>query len=127
MRAITALALALLCAAPAAARDRKPQDLASRLAGRTAEAPRSCITLRPGLASETVDRAIIYRQSRDLWLVNRPDDGQCNNLDDRHAFISRTPSTQLCRGDIIQVIDPPLSLPLNTCALGDFVPWRRTK
>ncbi len=123
---LAAIALATI-AAPAVGRDRTPDTLEKRLAGRVAEAPRSCITLRPGLSSETVEGAIIYRQSRDLWLVNRPDDGRCANLTSNNAFVSRTPSTQLCRGDIIQIFQPAAQIPLNTCGLSDFVPYRKVK
>ena len=58
-----------------------------------------------------------------LW-VNRPPGG-CPTLAFGRAFRTRTPSSQLCRGDIVTVFDPVSGAEFAGCSLGDFVPYRR--
>ena len=56
--------------------------------------------------------------------VNRPSGG-CVNLRSGYALRTSTTSTQLCRGEIATVFDPVSGAEWGSCALGDFVPYRR--
>ena len=38
---------------------------------------------------------------------------------------TRTPSGQLCRGDIAQAVDRTANFPAGSCSFGDFVPYTR--
>lgn len=99
--------------------------VARALAGRTASKPQSCISLREARSSQIVDEtAIIYEISRKRWMVNFPEGG-CAALRPNRAIVTRTPSTQLCRGDIATIIDPPTPIDYGSCGLGDFVPYTR--
>jgi hypothetical protein len=37
--------------------------------------------------------------------------------------VTRTSSSQLCRGDIATVIDTSTRTPVGSCVFGDFVPY----
>lgn len=98
---------------------------AKALAGRTAGKPESCIRLHDVRSSQIVDEsAIIYEISRKRWMVNFPAGG-CAALRSDRAIVTRTPSDQLCRGDIARIIDPPAPIEFGSCGLGDFVPYTR--
>jgi len=99
--------------------------LASALVGRKAGAPTSCINLRDIRSTRIVDTsAIIYETSASRWYVNRPPSG-CPGLRPERALVSRTPSTSLCSGDIVRIIDPPSPIEYGACGLGQFVPYSR--
>ncbi|MDB5688182.1 MAG: hypothetical protein JWL91_58 [Sphingomonas bacterium] len=99
--------------------------VAAALAGRTAGKPRSCVPLRSVRSTEIVDEtAIIYKLDRKRWLVNFPEGG-CASLRPDRVLVTSTPSTNLCRGDIARIIDPPTPIEYGSCGLGDFVPYTR--
>jgi len=114
---------------PAAARAPEAATLtpkvAEALAGRTAGKPVSCVRLREVRSTQVVDEsAIIYKLNNKKWLVNFPSGG-CASLRPERALVTSTPSTNLCRGDIARVIDPPTPIEYGSCGLGDFVPYSR--
>ena len=99
--------------------------VAEALAGRTAGKPVSCVRLREVRSTQIVDEsAIIYKLNNKKWLVNFPSGG-CASLRPERALVTSTPSTNLCRGDIARVIDPPTPIEYGSCGLGDFVPYSR--
>ena len=131
MRLLIATLAAAVLTLPATAAPRErpsPEAKVSKaLAGRTPAKPQSCIRLRPGLSSQTIGNAIIYEDSARRWYVNRPDGGRCTELNDDVIVVTRTPSNQLCRGDIVQLIDRTARFPRGSCGLDDFVPYERAK
>jgi hypothetical protein len=85
-----------------------------------------CINLPRVRSSTTLSNpdTIVYRMGRTQY-VNQPAGG-CNfRLDP--IIVSRTPSTNLCRGDIISVVDRSSRIPVGSCGLGSFVPYRSAK
>ena len=99
--------------------------LAKALAGRTAGKPTSCVHLRNVRSTRIVDEsAIVYELSSRNWLVNFPAGG-CSALRADRVMVTRTPSDDLCRGDIVRIIDPPAPIEYGSCGLGDFVPYAR--
>jgi len=125
---------AALCAAGTAVAASRGSDAAApalsakataALAGRTAGKPQSCVRLRDVRSTEIVDEtAIIYKLDRRRWLVNVPEGG-CPSLRPDRTLVTVTPSTNLCRGDIARVIDPPTPIEYGSCGLGNFVPYTR--
>lgn len=86
--------------------------------------PVSCIPQQQIRSTHYVgDRTILYRVSKNLVYRNDPLGG-CPGLNSNAALITRTPTGQLCRGDIAQVRDFSLGFSSGSCALGDFVPYR---
>jgi len=127
---LLACAAALLPAVSAVAKPPEPPalgpGLTAALEGRTRGATRSCIALpRTGGTQIVNGEGIIYKQSGSRWYVNVPSGGRCTALRDNRTLITRTPSTQLCRGDIVRVADLNPYFEMGSCGLGDFVEYRR--
>lgn len=128
-----AIALAMLIAAEGAAQGTSsgiPATLtpavAKALEGRTAGTPVPCVNLRRMRGFRIIDEtAIAYELSRSVWLVNFPQGGRCPNMTKDRAIATRTPSNQLCRGDLINIFDPATPIQYGSCALGSFVPYTR--
>lgn len=86
----------------------------------------SCIPLRTIESTRIVDpSAIIYKVSSRKLYVNQPDDGRCTALRKERALVTRTTTGNLCRMDIVRVIDPPTPIDFGSCILGDFTEYRR--
>jgi hypothetical protein len=88
--------------------------------------PVSCVNLRDLRGNRSVgEGAIIFEgtSSATLW-VNQPAGG-CPTLDFGRALVTHTTTTQLCRGDIADVVDPVAHIGYGGCGLGDFTPYRR--
>ena len=90
--------------------------------------PVSCVPLRDLRGNKSVgEGAIIFEgtTSARLW-VNRPSGG-CSTLDFGRALVTRTTTSQLCSGDIADVIDPVANITYGGCGLGEFTPYRRVR
>lgn len=124
MRIVTFTALLSLAAAPLAARAPSQDKM---LAGRTAGTPASCITQSQIDSTVIFDSgAILYKMKGGPDYLNTPSP-HCPNLRSDSAIISRTYSNQLCRGDILQIVDPTTGANYGGCPLADFVPYARPK
>jgi len=125
MRLSSIAALALLVPTAAFARDARTVDQV--LAGRTAGKPQSCISQPQIEDTQMFDSgAILYRMRGGTDYLNTPP-GCRGVLRPDKAIASRTPSTSLCRGDILRVFDPFSHMDYGSCGLGDFVPYPRIK
>lgn len=128
-----AIGLALLIAAEGAALAPAPDapatlspKLAKVLEGRTAGTPIGCVNLRQMRSTRIVDEtAVIYEESPRRWFVNFPQGGNCPNMTADRAIATRTPSNQLCTGDLVRVFDQTTPIQYGSCALGKFVPYTR--
>jgi len=121
MRILTLTALLLATGTAQAA----PRSLDKALAGRTAGKPASCIQQNFIDDSEIFDGAILYRMKTGPDYLNRP--AQCSQLRPDRGLISNTPSTSLCRGDIVQIVDFSSHFHYGACGLGDFIPYPKVK
>lgn len=100
-------------------------ELAGTLKGRTAGKPVTCVNLRDVRSTRTIgDRTLIYEVSSSLVYRNDPAGG-CPASAAGRTLVTRTPSTQLCRGDIVRVVDLTAGFDVGTCVLGDFTPYRK--
>ena len=87
--------------------------------------PVSCVQMRDLRGNRSAGDALIFdSQSIQKIYVNRPPGG-CPSLDFGRALVTRTSSSQLCRGDIADVVDPVSHTNFGGCGLGDFDPYRR--
>ena len=94
------------------------------LGGLTPGTPVSCISLSRTRTSNFLDRdTIAYHDTARRYYVNRTNGG-CN-FDDDSIVVTDTPSDQLCRGDIIRLVDRASRFPKGSCSFGDFVPYTR--
>jgi hypothetical protein len=125
MRKSALFALSGLIFAGAAQAAPVKQTLAQALEGRVAGEPVSCINLRTIRGSRTIDGAILYDAGNVIY-VNRPRAG-AEDLNNWDTMVTRTPSTQLCNIDPVQMVHLPTGMYRGTIFLGDFVPYRRIR
>ncbi|HUG46417.1 MAG TPA: hypothetical protein VMK31_07920 [Sphingomicrobium sp.] len=112
---------------PPTAFDQRAQTRYAQLIGdKVPGPPRSCL---PSYRSHDMavidDRTIVFRESPGRVWVMRPQN-DCNLLSaGRFALITRSSTSQLCRGEIAQVADPSNGVAVGSCVIGDFVPYTR--
>ncbi|QAY76973.1 hypothetical protein [Sphingosinicella sp. BN140058] len=112
--------------APAGASQADQAQLATELANyRQAGPPVSCVPTRTLRGNRSAgEAAIIFEGTgRRIW-VNRPAAG-CPALTSSRALRTKTTTSQLCRGDIVDVFDPVAGFQYGGCSLGDFTPYDR--
>ncbi len=136
MRSLMLLGLALAGCAPTVAETRQADEREARqqarlsraLAGLTPGQPQSCLTDidRRNARIENHGTTVLYRVSRGRVFRNDMN-GNCRTNSIDPIFVTQTPSTSLCRGDIAQLIDRASRFPVGSCAYGDFVPFTRAK
>ena len=126
MRPALAAFLVILPAVALARSDAPEAALARALHGLTPSGrPTSCVSLRDVPESQIVDdHTILFRHDSGRVYVNHPPD-RCIGLTRNHAFASRTPTGQLCGGDLIRVFDPAGHFDYGSCPIGDFQLYTR--
>jgi hypothetical protein len=99
--------------------------LAAVLQGRVAGPPQDCVDQRSFDNQEPFgNSAILFSGGPgDVVYLNRPRGG-CVGLDLGRAIKTRTPTTRLCRGDVVTVFDPASGMAVGGCSLGEFTPYR---
>jgi len=130
----SSLVLAALIGAssPALAGDRGAEvargeaALAKAIGDRTPGKPVTCVNLRDIRSSQIVDRtAIVYDLGGGRLYVNRPTGG-AESLGDDDILVTETYSNQLCRMDIVRLVDRVARFQRGFVNLGDFVPYTRS-
>lgn len=118
------LAGATAFAAPAARRDLSDDAKIGReLAGRIPGIPQSCINPSPSEGSSHYGNTVLMKDR--MGVIYRTHfEGGCT-ASDWDVLVSRRPSTQLCRGDIIEIHDQSSGFFRGACSYSDFVPYRR--
>ena len=123
--------LPILLAAGAAAPDpveragATPSAIAHAMRGRTAGPPVDCIS-RLGLRStRAIAGALLFRGPGGTIYVNEGVAG-CRALAFGRSIRTGNTGPRLCRGDIVTAFEPVSGVEYGGCALGEFVPYRRT-
>ena len=112
----------LLFLSVAATNDRDAANVDKALAGKVPGAPRNCLSRFESDRMSVHDGLLLFRVNRNL--VYRNDVNGCPNLrEDDIIQTSLYGSSQLCRGDIFQIIDRTGGFTRGACSLGDFVPF----
>jgi hypothetical protein len=120
------LAAAATLAAPAAAAPRLhgEAELAKLTEGRTPGKPVDCIDLSRVRSSQIVDgTAIVYDAGGTLY-VNRPRGG-AESLTSWDVMVTKPFGNELCRPDVVQLLDSGSHFYKGSVFLGDFVPYKR--
>ena len=99
-------------------------ELARSLSGKVAGRPQACLGRFATRDMHVIDDyTILYRSGATTYRNDPP--GGCPGLDrPGNAMVSRSSSSELCRGEIIQIIDTSSGIFNGSCTLGDFVPYR---
>ncbi|WP_300973436.1 DUF6491 family protein [Sphingomonas sp. LHG3406-1] len=135
MRRLTIASLATLAAAgtlascatngqPPARSAAAQQELSRWLDGRVVGRPQSCLPTFRNQDMTIIDEStILFRDGANrVW---RNDvNGPCSGLGrPGTALVTRQTGSQLCRGEIAQVVDTSTGFIVGSCSLGDFVPY----
>jgi hypothetical protein len=104
---------------------RSAANLEKALAGYTPGRPESCLPSIPTRRTQYFGNTILYEVSGNL--VYRTDTNGGCNLERDDILITQTPIGRLCRGDIARTIDRTAQFMTGSCALGDFVPYRKQR
>jgi hypothetical protein len=124
------LAFAALCGCTAQPEPpitpKEQASLDAALAGRTARPPVTCVSQHLLRGNRGFGEGVILFEGptgRTVY-VNRPPGG-CPELNPFRALRIKTTTGQLCRGDIVTVFDATSGIEYGSCALGDFVEYRK--
>jgi hypothetical protein len=98
------------------------------LAGKVAGPPVSCLPTYNQNDMVVIDeQTVAFRNGSSRVYVNHMQGG-CTNLGGPYALVTRTfGGSQLCRGDIGQVVDLTNRVTVGSCVFGDFVPYTRPR
>ena len=105
---------------------RAQQNYDRALAGKVPGKAESCLPMQRSNDMTVIDDdTLLYHDGRTTY-VNKPL-GSCTNLArGSYALVTRSTGSQLCRGDIANVVDATSGTTVGSCALGDFIPYRPT-
>ena len=119
-------ALAGCSTAPEPGRSASAQaHLQQLLAGKTAGAPRSCLSdYRANDMVVIDDNTVVFKTGRTVYR-NDFQGGGCSNLGSGYYALltRRSGGSGLCRGDIAEVKDLTNGITVGSCVMGDFVPY----
>jgi hypothetical protein len=123
--ALLVLAGCTSSAEPPARTEKAEASLQKALAGLTPGKPESCVSLIQLEGSQIIDRNTILFRGRGgrIWR-NDPPLG-CPGLAPSRTIVTKTSTNQYCRGDIFEIVDPPLNMTYGACAFGDFIPYSK--
>ncbi|HTG38097.1 hypothetical protein [Sphingomonas sp.] len=99
-------------------------ELAQQLDGFTAGDAQACLPVNTTRRTRYYGDTILYEVSGRL--VYRTDTTGGCNLERDDILVTQTPIGRLCRGDIARTIDRTSRFQTGSCALGAFVPYRKT-
>ena len=108
----------------AADADRTQAKLTTALAGLTPGKPMTCMPNLPTQTMQAYGPTLLYRVSGRL-IYRNDTAGGCERAGSDDILVTRSPTGQLCSGDIGQTVDRGSRMPTGSCSLGDFVPYRR--
>jgi hypothetical protein len=122
--ALSTAALVVSSSTLAAGKDDPAAELAKMLEGRVAGPPVTCINLPQAQGNRVIDHtAIVYDFGRTIY-VNYPRSG-ANSLSSDDILVTKTFSTQLCKMDIVHMVDRTGGFPKSFVSLGSFIPYKR--
>ncbi|WP_296615834.1 hypothetical protein [Sphingomonas sp.] len=101
------------------------QKLDAIIKGRRQGGPLDCITLRLVRSVEIVDGiGIVFETNDGVRYLNRPTTG-ADRLDSSFIVQTDTHSPDLCRVDVVKLIDPGTHRLEGVVNLGQFIPYRK--
>ena len=109
-------------AARAAAEDKTRAALDRELAGLVPGAPQSCLNPFDRRDMKTFGETLVFRSGATRYVTRTTG---CQGVGGDNILVTRTPTGQLCRGDIATTVDRTSGFQNGGCSFGDFVPYRR--
>ena len=122
--------LAVACAASTAQEVRSPKaqkQLAEALQGRVAGRPQSCIpNYRANHMTVIDDWTILFRDGRTVYVQNPR--GGCRGLGfGGYTLVTRNYGSQLCNGQINNLVDLRTGMMGGACVFSEFVPYTKPR
>jgi|UniRef100_UPI0035CBC112 hypothetical protein len=105
-----------------AAQDKVALD--KELAGLVPGKPQTCIDTFRYRDSTRVGDKILYKNGRNDVMVSDTGGG-CFGLRRGDAIVTKSYTSQACRGDIVRTVDMVSRFPSGSCSFGDFIPYRK--
>ncbi len=125
LRMILPLALLTGCATTTEMSQGPDPKLTAALEGRVAGKPQTCIRLDEAGGNEIFRDAILYRASRSkYWLADAPGCGSARASND-FILVQNVSGSQLCRGDLIRLVDRTSGFQGGACAVPSFTPYTK--
>lgn len=118
----TARELDRQASADAGARAALDRELAGLVPGR----PQGCVSQTELREVKAYGDTLLYGTRGRTRYVNQTSGG-CGDVGNQAILVTRTPSTQLCRGDIATSIDRASRISTGSCSFGDFVPYTKAR
>lgn len=101
--------------------------LTAALEGRVAGKPQNCIRLDQATGNEIYRDAILYRTGRStFWLADAPGCGSQSGNND-YILVQNVFGSQLCRGDIIRLVERTGGFTAGACSPRSFTPYTKPK
>lgn len=95
-------------------------------AGRVAGPSLTCLPSYRADNMVRIDEGTVVFKDGDTVYVNRLH-GQCDGLNSGfYTLVTRSHGSGLCRGDIAHVTDISTGMVVGSCAMGEFIPYRRS-
>lgn len=127
LRMILPLALLTGCATTTETAQGPDPKLTAALEGKVAGKPQSCIRLDEAGGNEIFRDAILYRTGRTkYWLAEAPGCGSSRGSND-YILVQNVFGSQLCRGDIIRLVDRTSGIHGGACSIRSFTPYTKPK
>jgi hypothetical protein len=127
IRIILPLALLTGCATTTQTAQGPDPKLTAALEGRVAGKPQNCIELDQATGNEVFRDAILYRASRSKYfLAEAPGCGSSRGNND-YILVQNVFGSQLCRGDIIRLVERAGGFAGGSCAIRGFTPYTKPK
>ncbi len=131
MRLVAALLMAAVVSACAPSAVSEPRtakaelQLQKALQGKVAGAPVNCLpSTRTGDMTIVDDNTILFRDGRSRLYRNDPRGGCSPMGRGGYTLVTRSTTGEMCRGDIVQVVDLTSRTFAGSCSLGDFIPYQ---
>lgn len=100
--------------------------LATQLDGLVPGRPTSCLDQHGSTQLSSYGSTLLYKAGKNT--VYRTDTiGACDGVARGDILVTHSPSGRLCRGDLAQTVDSTSHFFTGSCAIGDFVAYRRPR
>ena len=101
--------------------------LEKALAGYVPGKPQSCVDQTRLRESDRYGDTIVYHAIGGAERIVNHTSGDCAGGGIDSFLVTRTPTGQLCRGDIAEVVDRASRMTVGSCSYGDFIPYSRAR
>lgn len=103
---------------------RNEATLDKALAGLRPGQPVSCIPAARHYDTIRAGDTLLYRESgRRIYRTDTG--GGCFGLSRGDAIVTKSYTSEFCRGDIVHTVDLTTHTPSGSCSFGDFIPYTR--